>query len=90
MKRYALVVSLNLTKEDSDDPDQSSSSLLRELAVPVPRVRGQQGAAPQAAPQRGAQGRGAASLSGAFLAAGTQPHLRDHAQNDHAVVKKNS
>ena len=27
-------------------------------------------------------------LSGAFLAAGTQPHLRDHTQNDHAVVKK--
>ena len=46
------------------------------------------GAAFQATLQRGAQGRGAASLSGAFLAAGTQPHLRDHAQNDHAVVKK--
>ena len=48
------------------------------------------GAASQAMLQRGVQGRGAASLSGAFLAAGTQPHLRDHAQNDHAVVKKNS
>jgi hypothetical protein len=29
MKRYALVVSLNLTKEDIDDPDPPSSSLPR-------------------------------------------------------------
>jgi len=46
-------------------------------------VRGQQGAAPQAAPQRGAQGRGAAGLSGAPLAARAEPHLRDLAQDDH-------
>ncbi len=45
---------------------------------------------PKAALQRGAQGRGATDLSGAFLATGTQPHLRDHAQNDHAVAKRNS
>ena len=28
------------------------------------------------------------SLPGALLAAGTQPHLRDHAQDDPAVAKK--
>jgi hypothetical protein len=92
-------------KEISDDSDQPSSSLprlrqhthrqeraqpQREPTVAVPHLRGEQGAAFQATLQRGAQGRGAASLSGAFLATGTQSHLRDHAQNDHAVVKKNS
>ena len=30
------------------------------------------------------------SLPGALLAAGTQPHLWQLAQNDHAVAKKNS
>ena len=48
------------------------------------------GAASQATLQRGAQGRGAAGLSGAFfLTAGTQPHLRNFAQNDHRMAKKN-
>ena len=42
-------------------------------AVPVPRLRGEQGAASQATLQRGAQGRGATGLSGAFLATRTQP-----------------
>ena len=46
-----------------------------------PGLREQQGSLAEGALQRGAQGRDAAGLSGALLAVGAQPYLRDHAQD---------
>jgi hypothetical protein len=53
-------------------------------------LRGEQGAASQATLQQGAQGRGAYGPIRSVPRYEDSAHLRDHAQNDHAVAKKNS
>ena len=58
--------------------------------VPAPRLREQQGSRPEGAPQRGAQVRGAADLSGRSLAAGAERAYRHPTQHEHRMAEKNS
>ena len=51
-------------------------------------ARGEQGSHAQGVLQCGAQGRGAAGLTGAHLASRAEPGLRDHAQDDHCRAEK--